>query len=100
MFVYIARFKGYGKRLKKAHYGRPLVLYGQKFYKDTRVQLLDVFVKEAGLETEDTYGAVSQSLFTDFGLHVSRKGSAPPKVKASKPKPIETVAAPLELADD
>lgn len=62
-----AIFKGYGKRQRKANRA---VIYGQKFYIKRKVYLTEDFIRESGLDNEDTREAVVESLRTDYGLYI------------------------------
>ena len=84
--MYIAYFKGYGKRLKRGRYNRPFVLYGQRFRKRRKAVLNENFIKEAGLGNPDTDPAILLSLVSDYGLSVVRRG---PRPKEEVPPVIE-----------
>lgn len=81
--MYIAIFKGSGKRIKRGQWGRPIIIYGQKFFKNRRVLLNEEFVQEAGLGNIETDQAILLSLKTDYGLYIHHKG----EYSSETPKP-------------
>jgi hypothetical protein len=72
--LYLARFIGSGKRLRRVRKGKNHDIYGQRFVKrHKRYRLTDQFVEEAGLGNPDTDPAIILSLKTDYGLLIERE---------------------------
>jgi hypothetical protein len=72
--ILVAVWKGSGKRMKRSMFGAShFALYGQKFLRGIKATLTPNFIKEAGLDNKDTYGAVRLSLQTDYGIHIVKE---------------------------